>query len=502
MALKISDMPQAAPLTGEELIELVQSGANTKATVQAVADYVAAQQAELEQTVEQLNETQTALSQTLDGLSTTQTALSQTVSQLATTQSALSNTTTNLKAVSDRAIGKTNVLTKCLFGRYNTYNIGSNPYTCNLVMELEGHFTGLRIGIPNISTSAQANIRACVAVVDRNALAAAWQVAITPTGGTWYDLTLNGNPSITLPPRIGAERPSITMLDLAPLESLIRADAGTRPMIMVRIEYPAGTTPSVPYVSTAGWRQADAPRVVKTSTQAVLGVTDKAAYTNTTNTEGSSVVLPIVQYFTKKAGKQLLLIGDSTVEGIGSTPVGCGAAQFAVYNKSTLDAPIEYFNAAVHAQGPDTYQLRLGDVFDLVKPTAVFYSPYSVNGISVGGMTAAERTRIYQYMTDTFQFIRSSRIATTLVLIEPLPCNTNFRDTGAGDQSRRDLITMLSQYTGPIVTTGYAAAVSGTQTASGQTLFAAGASDDGVHPNKNGYRTLLAPTIDPILDVI
>lgn len=488
MALKISDMPQSAPLTGEELIELVQSGANTKATIQAIADYVAAQQAELEQTVDQLSQTQTTLTQT--------------VGQLTTTQNALSTTTAKLKSVSDRALVKTNVLTKCLFGRYNTYNIGSNPYTCNLVMELEGHFTGLRIGIPNISTSAQSNIRACVAVVDRNALAAAWQVAITPTGGTWYDLTLNGNPSITLPPRIGAERPSITMLDLAPLESLIRVDAGTRPMIMVRIEYPAGTTPSVPYVSTAGWRQADAPRVVKTSTQAVLGVTDKAAYTNTTNTEGSSVVLPIVQYFTKKAGKQLLLLGDSTVEGIGSTPVGCGAAQFAVYNKSTLDAPIEYFNAAIHAQGPDTYQLRLGDVFDLVKPTAVFYSPYSINGISVGGMTAAERTRIYQYMTDTFQFIRSSRIATTLVLMEPLPCNQNFRDTGAGDQARRDLITMLGQYTGPIVTTGYAAAVSGTQTASGQTLFAAGASDDGVHPNKNGYFTLLAPTIDPILDVI
>lgn len=85
----------------------------------------------------------------------------------------------------------------------------------------------------------------------------------------------------------------------------------------------------------------------------------------------------------------------------------------------------------------------------------------------------------------------------SLVLLEPLPVNPAFRDTGAGDQKRRDLIDDLNTFDIPVVT-GYAEAFSGSQDTDGQTLIKSGLTTDNVHPNITGYTelsTLVAPYI-------
>lgn len=392
------------------------------------------------------------------------------------------------------AQSRTNVLTKCLFGRYNTYNTSTN-WTTNTVMELEAEFTSLRIAIPNASASVIENVKVSVGVVAAN-VPQAWLVGIQPTGD-WVDATLNGSTAFTLQPRIEAERVSLAVSDELPVRSIPRTDGGVRPLIIIRVEYPLGSTPSVPYLGTSNWRQATSPRIMKTSVQNVLGVTDKASFTQTTNTEGG-VAVPIVQYFTKKKGRQLLISADSTGEGVGSTPTGYGAVQIASYTNSTPDNPIEYFNAGLHAQGPEVYSKRLSDVGAFVKPTIVFYSPYSVNDVSVGGMTTDQLNRVYTNLARMIVEMRNYPTS-SLVLLEPLPVNPAFRDTGAGDQKRRDLIADLNTFDIPVVE-GYAAAFSGEQDVDGQTLIKSGSTTDNVHPNIAGYTELSTLVVPYILE--
>lgn len=391
------------------------------------------------------------------------------------------------------AKARTNILTKGLFGRYNSFTTSSD-WTTNIVMELESDFTALRIGIPNALPTQVNGIRVSVGVLAA-AVPQAWLVDITPTGG-WIDATFDGASSLNAPARIAADRYSLPLTDWLNIRSIPRTDGGIRPLIIMRIEYPNGSLPSVPYLGTSNWRQATTPRVMKTSVQTVLGVTNKAAYTQTTNTEGS-VVVPVVQYISKKKGRQGFISGDSTKEGVGGNPNGYGAVQMASYELSTPYNPIEYFNAGLHAQGPAVYSKRLADMGSFVKPTFVTYSPYSVNDTAVGGLTDDQIGRIYTSLADFMNEMRNHPNA-TLILTEPLPNNPAFRNTGAGDQKRRDLIADLATFD-VIVAQGYAAAFSGSQDANGQTLIATGLSSDNVHPNLAGYQAL-AQIIKPIVE--
>lgn len=391
------------------------------------------------------------------------------------------------------AKARTNILTKGLFGRYNSFTTSSD-WTTNIVMELESDFTALRIGIPNALPTQVNGIRVSVGVLAA-AVPQAWLVDINPTGG-WIDATFDGASSLNAPARIAADRYSLPLTDWLNIRSIPRTDGGIRPLIIMRIEYPNGSLPSVPYLGTSNWRQATTPRVMKTSVQTVLGVTNKAAYTQTTNTEGS-VVVPVVQYISKKKGRQGFISGDSTKEGVGGNPNGYGAVQMASYELSTPDNPIEYFNAGLHAQGPAVYSKRLADMGSFVKPTFVTYSPYSVNDVAVGGLTSDQIGRIYTSLADFMNEMRNHPNA-TLILTEPLPNNPAFRDTGAGDQKRRDLIADLATFD-VIVAEGYAAAFSGSEDADGQTLIATGLSSDNVHPNLAGYQAL-AQIIKPIVE--
>ena len=148
-------------------------------------------------------------------------------------------------------------------------------------------------------------------------------------------------------------------------------------------------------------------------------------------------------------------------------------------------------------QGPAVYSKRLADMGSFVKPTFVTYSPYSVNDAAVGGLTSDQIGRIYTNLADFMNEMRNHPNA-TLILTEPLPNNPAFRNTGAGDQKRRDLIADLATFD-VIVAKGYAAAFSGPEDANGQTLIATGLSSDNVHPNLAGYQAL-AQIIKPIVE--
>lgn len=385
----------------------------------------------------------------------------------------------------------TNMLTKNLFGRHYS-EATTSVMTYNTVMELESEFIGFRIGIHNIAGTAVTGVKACVAVrdkVDYNTADSLWMAETSLSGGAWIDCTFGGATTATLAPALGTERTSITWSDLIPIPSLTRIDGGVRPIIQVRIEFPSGAQYSRPANGIARWRTLESPRYFRVSKQAVGGVTDKAAYTQVANTE-QGICVPAVQYYTKKKGKQFLIVGDSIREGVGATPNGVGAAQLLAYRHSTPDAPIDYFNGAIHAQAPMVYSPRVNDMLDVVKPTHVFYAPWSGNDVAVGGITPDALNRARMALANVIGWVRGARTPTNLILDEGTPTSTAYKAVGAADSRRVDFNNWLRNFTGVITTPGYADAVSVAPDATGQIQINPSLTSDGVHPNGAGQKLL------------
>lgn len=393
---------------------------------------------------------------------------------------------------------KTNVLSKNMFGRFDS-EVLSTVHTTNIVMDLESHFTGLRIGLHNIHTAAVPGVRVCVAVRDKleyDNNDARWAGEYQLSGGTWIDCTFDGNVSGTLAPRIAAERTSITWTDIVAVQSLPRIDGGVRPVIMVRVELPNGSVMTRPYNQTYNWRGDQAPRYFRTSKQAVAGVTNKSAFTQLANTEASTIC-PAIQYYSTKAGKQLLIVADSTLEGIGSNPTCYGAAQQAALTTSTVDNPVDYWNGALHAQVPLTYTPRIQDLLSVVNPTHLFYSSWSGNDVAAGGIQDDALMRSRQALSMAMTYIANYKAPVKVVLAEGLPTTTAGRNTGAGDAKRVAYNSWLSTFTGFTPAVGYAQAVSAA-TVNGQVQLDSALTTDGVHPNRAGYDKLTA-VIKPLL---
>lgn len=215
-------------------------------------------------------------------------------------------------------------------------------------------------------------------------------------------------------------------------------------------------------------------------------MSDKAAYTNTTNTE-AGVMIPVVQYTSEKAGRQFLISGDSTVEGVGGFPACYGPPQRVAYGASTPDYPIEYYNAAIHAQPPAVYHQRIADLIDIVSPTDVFYSPYSFNDVAAGsGITDPAIGRLKSSLAEALATIRRANRRPDVILLEGIPHTSAVRAVGTGDLKRVALNDWYNTLTGVRVARGYASAVSAGADASGQIQLNSSYTTDGVHLNAAG----------------
>lgn len=387
---------------------------------------------------------------------------------------------------------RTNTLTCNLFGRLTAYSPGAD-YTCNVQMELMTGYLGIRIGIPNISANAVPNVKCAISAgTGFNASAAA--IDVIPAGGTLINLTFGGAASVTLAARVSTNVPSFTWSDLIPVKSLARADGGVLPVITVRAEYPSGSDVSVPQNGSYNWRGASSKRQMRSSTQAVLGVTTPSTYTSNVCVDLFTMI-PAVQYVTLNQGQQGLGTGDSIFEGYGTGQYSLGAVGRACLLLSTPANPIEFFNAGQSGQAPLVYSQCITAYTPQINPTFVIYSPYSINDVPAGGMNATAYSNLYTGLNRVMAAKLTSNQPSKLLLVEALPCNPVFRATGAGDQLRRDLNTWMTTLTGTTCIQGYAAAYNGTagQDANGQTLVQANLTIDGAHGTELGYDTLAVP---------
>lgn len=406
-----------------------------------------------------------------------------------------------------QALNITNVFTKNPFGRLRTMPAVTEVTTVQCNMEISADFVGIRIGIPNLHTAIVPGVKVSVAVTNELKVGA-WYTHPFPDGGYWIDLTWNdsgkssdGGLSVDLPPRLGAERQSVVYSDILGIKSIGRVEPGKDlPLLMVRIQFPNGSIMSSPYTGFFNWRLDGNHRVMRVSRQNVAGVDVKADYTTTAAID-DGVTIPIVQYISPRQGHQLMLVGDSTTEGLGGTVRDFGAVQVAATQLSTKQYPIEYYNCGLHAQGPLVYSNQFNDYVDEILPSVVFYQPYSINDVPAGGMNSSSYSNIYASLTKVVRQARDKGRGAKIFLLEALPCNPNFRNTGAGDQLRRELNVWLQTFTGPYTIPGYANALSGPENQFGQTLIKEGFTDDGVHPNGAGYDAM-AQVIKPFIEEI
>lgn len=399
----------------------------------------------------------------------------------------------------------TNVLTKNLFGRLRAEPL-TTVTTFNGNMELETEFLSLRLGIPNIHTAAVPGVKVSVGVLS-SVPAADYQVWINPENNEWLDFTVD------LPARLGEERPSITYIDMAALASVARTDvANGRTLIIYRIEFPANSVASMPMNNQYYWRGSKAPRVLRTSNQAVQGVTNKASFTSQAAyaaTKGGDdyAVVPVVQYQTLARGHQVMICGDSIQEGIGGDVRCYGAMQRSVYELSTPDRPLEYFNAALHAQGPDVYSRFFADHVATVRPTIVTYSPWSGNDVTAGsGLSAAALRRLKASLGRVLSALQAASLRPIVLMPEATPVNTGYRNVGANDQIRRDFnAAWLPKVSAGIVVKGFAAALTGTRDSAGQDQMKTGLTNDGVHPNDAGHdagKVKVKPIFERLLELV
>lgn len=389
---------------------------------------------------------------------------------------------------------RTHMLTKNVIGRLKTYTTTALS-TLTFAFELQCDSELFQIGLPNIHTASVTGISANISVSNFVSKDNAPSM-VTPSTGVFVPVTWGGAATATLPARAGAELPSFTFSDPIYLSTIARLDGVQKPWVLVRLEVPSGTVISIPY--NAAWNlelgTSGMPRVMYQSF-AVGGVTTPGSITPSYSMGHTNTMFPVIRYSSAVPAIQLMSVGDSTVQGLASNsaknaPTDHGAVARAGYLKSTTQLPIECFNSSIHGQLPKVYAETINQHFSVVKPTHVFYSPYSINSVS----TVLTDVIIKANNGAMRRFIDNlAGRASSIFILGGLPCNPAWKDLGATDSLRVAYNEYLkSLKVGFAYADGYVDAYSGVVDSDGQTQIAAGLSSDNVHPNEDGYMALAA----------
>lgn len=363
-------------------------------------------------------------------------------------------------------------------------------------------------------------------------------VALTPSGGAWA-----AGVSVAVAPggtyaSLQSETVVWSAIPVVGKKSLARIDspASARCLVAWRVQVPSGTQITVPNLGSYYWAQDNQSwPMMKSTSQAVAGVDTPANFTTTAVTAEGGAVNPFyvgVQYLSSKWGKQLLICGDSIAEGLGGNARFFGAVQRSACILSTPDAPIEWFNAAQHAQTPYVYAANMAQNIAMVRPTAVFYSPYTINNIpksaSSSGLTAGIKEEDYWGLATLVKVCAALPQQPGIFISEPFPNSVYSSSdgygatTGTNDSLRLAFTTELASFgndPSPILTTstgltgisimrqgmtlikGSAAVWTDPTQVSGQSVpLASLVGSDRTHPNETCYASYLEPVYRPYVE--
>lgn len=274
-----------------------------------------------------------------------------------------------------------------------------NTHTWHETMSVDCEFDAVQLVIQNVESSSY-TLGGAVVGVSSNITD-----NVTPTGG-WVACTW---PSLTIPARIAANRPSITLSDIINLSSLAPTD-GSYPYLMVRT-----------YCATGGYSVTGANAAMAQNAQyqgryfvsyrdgtGDYATTNQAAFTKGTAQNLCHVTGVI--FYSRGRVVSVLGVGDSITQGSGVTgesqngwgPRACAAV-------STAAMPVLWSNFGVASQTTAQYFARLETALSAgIRPQIVVYSPFSPNDGTPSQTTVnAQRAYLARFyaLADEYRFI-------------------------------------------------------------------------------------------------
>ena len=380
---------------------------------------------------------------------------------------------------------------RCPYLKTSTATNDAAGYTYQTIAAAEAPFNAFRVGFLN-GESGTVTISKVIGGT----------APVVGTGASvFYNILFSGSASVTLPAKLGTNRPSITWSDWLLVGSMARTDGlgSDLPLAVIRAFIgPAQTTFSQTYSGDDLTWLANVPaastnhgRVWKTQRKAVDAVTTTANWTSPTQV---GHCLPMVIEFAHVTrGITVLNIGDSIRVGTpaDAAAVTNGDAFQAVIGLSSTSAPISLINAGIGGDNSANYTARAVELIAATRPDVVLFAPFTVND-----GTPADY-RIAWQLGQFSQVLQAAKAVGAKVIAVNGMCNTSLSWSAAADAQRVALNATLASMGIPVIDQDYYA----TDGAS-PARFASGASTDGLHPDSEIYTAITPLTSAAINKVI
>lgn len=255
---------------------------------------------------------------------------------------------------------------------YNDTGVSTGNYTYTLKMEVEAAFVGVRLLAGNRAANAQTGNKVLVGVTETNGTAAAGaltasQVLSVPVvGGVAYDSAKVGTGNLgyreptwdfvanyDMP--AGNVAHQFKLSDYVDLQSVPRADGGTRPLLLLRVK-PDSTGFSFFTIPAASRSATSANRgrtqVISQITGDGVSTVNLTAALQTTYTD----IYPIIVF--SRPVLSVWGVGDSIIQGNSTSIIPDGVMNYvhrACLDVSTPDCPVVYANIGCNGQTAATY---------------------------------------------------------------------------------------------------------------------------------------------------
>lgn len=387
-------------------------------------------------------------------------------------------------------------------------NAAAQVMTAGCAMEVEGPFDAVRVILLGVAATTQTvnNVK-CAAIAD-----------MSTTAGRKNDIgfaspvacLFNGSASVVIPAGT-ITNPSLVVSDWTAISSIPRTDGGTRPAIGIRAAYLAdanGSTCQISYWNRSGADWSGAGQFVPI-TSSVVG--DQTSGNYASSFESTNCPIFGVQYRSKLGVMSTLWVGDSITAGSVLTAGLRRAFPVKVcQGLSSATRPIEFAVAGFPGQAIATWRTWVLGAYagatggttgiksgatnlDVLSPTHVFISGWSVNNCTLATITDAQINTIRQ---DVVRLISEAK------LIDAVPClwngipkstgTTGVPFYGATDSKRTD--ANLDQLSWGFYASNFGAVVGDSAAPqafqSTSTGYPANLTSDGTHPSDAGDAAL------------
>lgn len=296
----------------------------------------------------------------------------------------------------------------------------------------------------------------------------------------WDAVTWGGAANITVPAGTTSV-PGVVVSDFMPINSVPRADGGTRPLLLLRVHHDGATTGSHTFCQRdfAPWHTASTNNRGRLMDVGTFAGNAVGTLSNTIAVSVRSFLMyPIYRYRSNVV--TVACVGDSISQGLGSASGLDNWCKRACADVSTIARPVVPMNMGMSGSTTTTFLSHAKTVFPLAKPTIAFYSPFSPNdaiGTTRGVMDAMAR------LADFAAFCKTNGIV--LVVSTPVPHGT----IGVNEQYRvaiRDAVRAMGN-SGQFIVADF---TSVTSAGGSPETWLPGLNSDNLHPSDAGYEAM------------